>query len=198
MNKLLYFLGIVFIFSQPLKVFSQGGNTCAAAAASPITIPFSGPGTICAATTTDDYDNVGASCADPLNTYGPDWVYYFCAPTTGLMNINLNNITHYCTDPVNFPYPYPSLTVWQGCPGTGTCVAGSTTSLGTIDPEIALEFTATAGQCYYIMVDDNPSYCPCFDYNLSVSYVPVPATQPACTNMGFDAGSFAGWSGSYG
>lgn len=198
MNKLLFILGIVFIFFQPLEGFSQGGNTCAAALASPITVPFSGPGTICAATTTDNYNNVGASCADPLNTYGPDWLYYFCAPTTGLMNINLNNITHYCVDPVNFPYPYPSLTVWQGCPGTGTCVAGSTTSLGTINPQIALEFTATAGQCYYIMVDDNPSYCPCFDYTLSVSYVPVPPTQPSCTNMGFDAGSFTGWSGSYG
>ena len=198
MNKFLFILGIAFILFQPQQVFSQGGNTCATAAASPIAIPFSGAGTICAATTTDDYDNVGASCADPLNTLGPDWVYYFCAPTTGLMNINLNNITHYCIDPVGFPYPYPSLTVWQGCPSTGTCVAGSTTSLGTIDPQIALEFTATAGQCYYILIDDNPSYCPCFDFNLSVSYVPIPATQPACTNMGFDAGSFAGWSGTYG
>ncbi len=189
---------ITFIFSlllHPFLGYSQGGNTCASASASPITIPFSTTtGTLCAGTTTNDYNMVGASCIDALNTQGPDWLYYFCAPTTGTINISLTNMTFYCYDPLVVA-PFPSLSVWQGCPSTGTCVSGSTCQ-GT--PEQAVSANVTAGQCYYILIDNYPGYCPCFDYSMAVNYIAPPIVQPACTNMGFDAGSFAGWSGTYG
>ncbi|MFL5763371.1 MAG: PKD domain-containing protein [Bacteroidia bacterium] len=189
------FKGVLFLLLLiPFKGFTQGGNTCAAAAASPIAIPFTGPGTLCAATTTDDYDMVGSSCMDPLNTQGPDWLYYFCATTTGTINVTLTNMTFYCYDPTQVA-PFPALSVWQGCPGTGTCVSG-TTCQGS--PEVAVSANVTAGQCYYILIDNYPGYCPCFDYTLGVSYIPTPPVQPSCTNMGFDAGSFTGWSGTYG
>lgn len=189
---------ISLIFSLLLLPFigwSQGGNTCANAMASPITIPFSSAsGTTCAATTTNDYNLVGASCMDMLNTQGADWLYYFCAPTTGTINIALTNMTLYCYDPLQ-PFQFPALSVWQGCPDVGTCVSG-TTSQGT--PEVGVTASVTAGQCYYILIDCYPGYCPCFDYNINVNYVVTPPTQPSCTNMGFDAGSFTGWSGTYG
>jgi hypothetical protein len=151
------FKGVLFLsLLFPFTGFAQGGNTCAAAMASPISIPFTGPGTLCAATTTDDYDMVGSSCMDALNTQGPDWLYYFCAPTTGTINVTLTNQTYYCYDPTVVA-PFPSLSVWQGCPGTGTCVSG-TTCQGT--PEVAVQANVTAGQCYFIMIDNYPGYCP--------------------------------------
>lgn len=188
------------LLATSLNGFAQGGNTCAAAAAAPITIPFTTTtGTICAPAT-NDYNMVGAGCIDPLNTQGPDWLYYFCAPTTGTINITLNNFFYYCIDPANVA-PFPALSVWQGCPNVGTCVAGST-SQGTpylvTSPETSIEMAVTAGQCYYILIDNYPGYCPCFDYDMNVMYVTPPPVQPACTNMGFDAGTFAGWSGTYG
>ncbi len=192
MKKIALFLSLL---SLPLLGFSQGGNTCANALASPIAIPFtSSTGSTCAATTTNDYNMVGASCMDPLNTQGADWLYYFCAPTTGTINISLTNMTIYCFDPLQ-PFQFPALSVWQGCPGVGTCVAG-TTSQGT--PEVGVSASVTAGQCYYILIDCYPGYCPCFDYTIGVNYIVTPPTQPSCTNMGFDAGSFTGWSGTYG
>jgi gliding motility-associated-like protein len=193
MNKL--FKG-VFLLSLliPFKGFAQGGNTCANAMSSPISIPYTGTGTLCAATTTDDYDMVGSSCMDPLNTQGPDYLYYFCAPATGTINVSLTNMTFYCYDPTQVA-PFPALSVWQGCPGTGTCVSG-TTCQGT--PEVAVSASVTAGQCYFILIDNYPGYCPCFDFSLGVNYIVTPPTQPSCTNMGFDAGSFTGWSGTYG
>jgi gliding motility-associated-like protein len=185
----------IALLTMPFFGFSQGGNTCANALASPITIPFSTTtGTLCAGTTTDDYNMVGASCMDALNTQGPDWLYYFCAPTTGTINIALTNMTLYCYDPLQVAQ-FPALSVWQGCPSTGSCVAG-TTSQGT--PEVGVSANVTAGQCYYIMIDNYPGYCPCFDYSMAVNYITPPPVQPSCTNMGFDAGSFAGWSGTYG
>lgn len=192
MKKIALSLSLLTI---PFVGFSQGGNTCANAASSPISIPFSTTtGSTCAATTTDDYNMVGASCMDALNTQGADWLYYFCAPTTGTINVSLTNMTLYCFDPLQ-PYQFPALSVWQGCPGVGTCVSG-TSCQGT--PEVAVSASVTAGQCYYILIDCYPGYCPCFDYSMGVSYIAIPPTQPSCTNMGFDAGSFAGWTGTYG
>lgn len=160
--------------------------------ASPITIPSTTVGTLCAGTTTNDYNMVGASCIDPLNTQGPDYLYYFCAPTTGTINLTLTSMLFYCGATVA---PFPSISVWQGCPNVGTCVGGSTCQ-GT--PEMGVMVNVTAGQCYYILLDNYPGYCPCFDFTLGAAYVTPPPTQPSCTNMGFDAGSFAGWSGTYG
>lgn len=191
MKKISLFLSLITV---PIIGFSQGGNTCANALASPIAIPYTGSGTNCAGTTTNDYNMVGASCMDALNTQGPDWLYYFCAPTTGTINISLTNMLLYCYDPLQ-PFQFPALSVWQGCPSTGTCVSG-TTCQGT--PELAVSANVTAGTCYYILIDDYPGYCPCFDWDINVSYITTPPTQPSCTNMGFDAGNFSGWSGTYG
>ena len=135
---------LVFSLTIHANVFAQGGNTCAGAAASPITIPFSSTGTLCAATTTNDYNLVGAACMDFLNTQGPDWLYYFCAPTTGTINIDLTNMLLYCFDPTQ-PYQFPSLSVWSGCPSTGTCISG-TSCQGT--PELAVMADVVAGNCY--------------------------------------------------
>jgi gliding motility-associated-like protein len=199
MNKFLYFFLSILLLTKSFNSFSQGGSTCAAALGSPITIPFSGTGTICGST--NNYNLVGGTCADSLDTQGPDWVYYFCAPTTGTVNLTMNNFTYFCLSTTNVA-PFPSISVWQGCPSSGTCIGGSSSQgtpvLASTTPECAVIINVTAGQCYYILISNYPGYCPCFNYSLALNYVTTPPTEPACTNMGFDAGSFAGWSGTYG
>ena len=88
MKKISLFLSLL---SLPFIGFSQGGNTCANAMGSPIAIPFSSTtGSTCAATTTDDYNMVGASCMDPLNTQGADWLYYVCRQSN--LNFSLRSV----------------------------------------------------------------------------------------------------------
>lgn len=202
MNKFTSYLLLLCFLAFSIKVNAQGGNTCAIAQASPVTLPFNSTGSICGAGVTDNYDNVGASClgANSTNTTGPDWVYYFCATTTGIVNVTLSNFTYYCYDPSTVA-PFPSITVWQGCPSAGSCIGGTASQGSPVlatTPESSVQVNVVAGQCYYVMVDNDPYFCPCYDYNIAILYAPVPTVQPGCTNMGFDAGNFTGWSGTYG
>lgn len=208
MKKILRF-GLVVLFAAITgQAFSQGGNTCAAASGSPISIPFSANGSTCGSAT-DNYDDFYGTAGTCINTdygtyftSGPDWIYYFCATQSGPMTISLTSLSgSSCFDPTS-PYAAPSVAVWTGCPSSGNCVAGGFNNgdqayYGTT-PEMGVAFTATAGQCYYVSIDADAYYCDCFNYHIDINYDPVTGTiQPACTNMGFDDGTFNGWQGTY-
>src|SRR5688572_5712909 len=106
------------LFALSSAVFAQGGDNCATAQANPITIPFNQiGGTTCNGL--DDYSNLpNATCIGSIYTTGPDWLYYFCATQTAPLQIQMNNM--------NPQYPFGSISVWQGCPNTGTCIGGTT------------------------------------------------------------------------
>ena len=196
MKRVVQFLFIIAVFSKSFLGFGQAGsNTCGGAQATPISIPFTHIDSICGAAITNNYNMVGASCTDPATTQGPDFLYYFCAPSTGIVNVTLTDFFFECYDPTK-PFAYQSLTVWSACPSTGTCLAAAPVSV--INPDKATSLSVTAGQCYYIMVDNYPAYCPCFRYKIIVDYVVPDVVQPACTNIGFESGTFTGWSATYG
>ncbi len=179
-------LFVILLLSQ--KVYSQGGDNAAAAAASPITLPFSTTGTTCGHV--DNYNFPGfCTC-----TGGADWLYYFCAPTTGTIDIILSNAYEVA----------PAVIVYNGVPNaSGSTYVASSITGSNINSLVTL--TVTAGSCFYVMIDNDPSLMlpsiSCFNYSLAIQYhtVPPPAPlQPACTNMGYDAGNLTGWVGTTG
>lgn len=167
------------------QTFAQGGNTCAAAQAAPITIPFTANGSTCNGT--DDINNLVSNCGSlpSIYTTGPDWFYYFCAPATQQVTISLNNIN---------PCPaWSSISVWTGCPNATNCVAASTSTACSQ----GLTFSAVAAQCYFIMIDNWPTPA-CFSYTIDIQVLQPPPCNPQCTNADFETGTFAGWYGTYG
>ncbi len=169
------------------SVFSQGADTQAGATAVPISVPLNASGSTTSAA--NNYNAAGTTFDD-----GPDWYYYYCAPTNATLWVTITFTPGGLANPV-----MPSITVLDGI---GTLL-GQTQIFGDVSGTYGIPFTPLAGQCYYFVVDnDGVSGPPGFNYNIQISNtVPVhPAnpTQPACTNIGFDAGSTAGWLGSWG
>ena len=142
-KKLLSLIAVLVLASSTNSIFAQGGNTCAAAFEAPITLPFTANGSTCAAT--NNYSFIGAPCINDGYLQGPDWLYYFCATSTGQVQIVLNNF--------NPGSPFASVSLWSGCPNAGNCVGASVTQTGT---SIALNANVINGNCYYIMVDNWP------------------------------------------
>lgn len=180
----------VFLFQilSTHSVFAQGGDNAAAAAGAPITLPFSAAGTTCGHV--DNYN--------PLSPYGiiasgNDWLYYFCAPSTGQIDVFLNNAFDYM----------PAIMVYSATPNAGGTNWFTTSFTGATYINSLVSFTATAGTCYYIMIDNDfeDDGFGCFPYNINIQYhvnPPVSALQPGCTNMGYDLGNLSGWIGTTG
>ena len=182
---------LICLFSN--IILAQGGDNAATAAANPISIPFSVTGSTVGAT--GDYQIPITPGNYTWTSDAGDWVYYVCPTTTDILNINIDY-------PISINGIYPSISVWDGLPGTGTLVAstwfagaGSPTILGT-------SFTPVIGKCYYILIDNFlHAVTPIdgFDYTLNINASPPPlSTQPACTNIGFEDGNLNGWRLSYG
>jgi gliding motility-associated-like protein len=185
-NKSVFFLILCLYTSFS---FSQGGDNAASASIVPITLPFSAQGT-----TVGKLNDYNLTTTMGL-TAGNDWLYYVCATSSTTININLDF-------PITSAGIYPSITVWDGIPGSSLQVSGHWIP-GVVGPgAIGTSFTPTTGQCYYIVIDNisnNVSNIYDFPYTLTVSYSPPPlTTQPACTNIGFEDGNFNGWQGAYG
>lgn len=184
-----YIFSFIIIFFT-LQLFAQGGDNAASASGTPITLPFNANGTTVGRT--DNYNNVSVM-GNVGFTSGPDWLYYFCATSSTVITYTLT-FTPDATNGV-----WPSISVWQsGAPGAGTLVAQNAV-VGDVETNMTGSFAITTGQCYYVMVDNWPTPNG-FAYNLDLSLPPAePAltTQPSCTNIGFDAGSFTGWSGGW-
>jgi gliding motility-associated-like protein len=184
MKKILPSIFALFSLLFVTETFAQGGDNCASAQASPITLPFTGTVNTCAAT--DDYSSIPTSCVPSYYTASPDWLYYFCATSNGQVTINLSNM--------NPAYAYSSITVYSGCPTGPNCIAGGTQS---VSGGQGLTFTVTTSSCYFIMIDNWPPPA-CFSANITIAYVVPPPVQPSCTNMDFETGSFTGWYGTSG
>lgn len=198
LNTISWF-GIIVLLS--FSSYSQGGDNYATASASPITLPFTSSGTTIGAT--NNYTNLSGGLY--WYTTGQDWGYYFCATTSGPINIFLGN----ANPGFSSNYIRNSVSVWTGgAPGAGgVLVASVTDDLSVPTPpstfygEEVLIFDAVAGQCYFVLVDYSAGTYGInngFNYNLTIQEVPEPVLQPSCTNIGYESGSTSGWQGTYG
>lgn len=187
---LLFIFTTIIFFGTIQNSFAQGGDNAAAAAASPITLPFSAAGTTCGHV--DNYN--------PLSPYGSfidgrDWLYYFCATSNGVVDIFMNN---------NYGY-IPAIMVYSATPNASGSNWFTTSYTGGNFITSMVSVTVTAGTCYYVMIDNDPLYNDygddCFNYNLTIQYHVAPPSaplQPACSNIGYDNGNLSGWIGTTG
>ncbi|HRG00955.1 MAG TPA: PKD domain-containing protein [Bacteroidia bacterium] len=186
---LLFKIYLVSLLFFSYKLQAQGGDNATAAAASPITLPFSSNGTTCGHV--DNYNPLGPYGITPD---GKDWLYYFCAPTSGVIDIMMSNA--YGTP--------PAVMVYTSTPNASGSNWASTNFTGANYMNSILSVTATAGSCYYVMIDNYPTATfteTCISYSLTIQYhvnQPVAPLQPACTNIGYDNGDLSGWIGTTG
>jgi gliding motility-associated-like protein len=180
--------------------FSQGADTPAGATGVPVSIPFSAAGTtVGAANNVDSDPTAGVVTIDG----GNDWFYYFCATTTGVVNITLTY--NGSAVPQIFPslqvFNEVGLTTYAGTPGNAAASQTATASTANLANTIGVPLAVTAGSCYYVMIDNSNYNTSSFAYNLQMTYATTtttPPTQPGCTNMGFDNGTTSGWVGNWG
>jgi len=177
---------VLLLVLRSADVWSQGGNTCITSEANPISLPFfTNNQTLCG----DGNDYTGTngclSASGFSNPYGgQDWFYTVIPAQDGLLFVRLNDI--HASGQAN-----PVLSVYEGCPGTGTClssVQGNNSGAVTIIPVIA-------GVVYFIALDAlmiNNFYANCYQYDLTVNLTPI-VVQPACSNMGFEDGNLNSW-----
>ena len=114
MKKKILNLILICLFSN--IILAQGGDNAATAAANPISIPFSVTGSTVGAT--GDYQIPITPGNYTWTSDAGDWVYYVCPTTTDILNINIDY-------PISTNGIYPSISVWNGLPGTGTLVAST-------------------------------------------------------------------------
>lgn len=184
---------IAAIFCFVEFISAQGSNTCAGASATQISLPFSlnnqstcGDG--------NDYTGQNGCVTSTTGNYygGQDWLYAFTPATDGYITVLLNDIQ-------STGWAYPTLSLFEGCPGTpGACMAwaqGSTWSGGA-----TLLQQVQAGTTYFIQVDAytwGTYYANCYQFDLSVNFSGI-TVQPSCTNMNFNSGNLSGWYGTTG
>lgn len=184
---------IVTIFCLSGIASAQGGNTCVTAAGTPINLPFTANNqSTCG--DLNDYNGQNACVTTTTGNYygGQDWLYAFTPTTDGYITIQL-------TDIQSSGWAYPTLSLFDGCPGTpGACMAwaqGSTFSGGA-----TLLQQVQAGTTYYIQLDAytwNNYYSNCYQFDIAVNFTGI-TVQPSCTNMNFNAGNLTGWYGTRG
>lgn len=185
-----YILIILFIYS---KVYSQGSNTCAGAAANPITLPFFGNNqSTCG--DVNNYTGANPCIATTTGNYygGEDWIYSFTPTQNGYISILLNDV-------ISTGSPYPNITLYNACPGTfGACMSFVLYNPSTSNASI-VEYVQ-AGQTYYVLVDNyvwGNYFTSCCQFDLTIQLTPV-IPQPSCTNIGFSNNNFTGWFGTTG
>jgi hypothetical protein len=184
-----YVLIILFIYT---KVYSQGSNTCAGAAANPITLPFfannqstCGDG--------NDYTGTNPCITTPNGTYygGQDWIYSFTPTQSGYVNIVVNDII-----PIS---AYLTVTLFNACPGTpNACIGFVQCNPSTVGGSIVRY--VQAGVTYYILIDAftwTSFFSNCGQFDLNVQFTPV-IPQSSCTNISFNSNNFTGWVGTTG
>ncbi|MBI3520849.1 MAG: gliding motility-associated C-terminal domain-containing protein [Bacteroidetes bacterium] len=181
-------ISLIFLLFFSQYAYSQGGDNATAAAASPITLPFSAAGTTCG-----HVDNYNPLSLYGITPSGKDWVYYFCATTTGTVDIFMNNAYDYI----------PAIMVYSVTPNAGGTNWFATSFTGGAFINSLVSVKVTAGTCYYVIVDNDylDDGFNCFNYNINIQYhatPPAAVLQPACTNMGYDDGTLGGWTGTTG
>jgi hypothetical protein len=185
-----YVLIILLIYT---KVYSQGSNTCAGAAANPITLPFFGNNQSTCGDSNDYTGNNPCIFTATGNYYGgQDWIYSFTPTQNGYVSILLNDVVATGT-------AYPVITLSNACPGTfGACMGFALYNPSTANASI-VEYLQ-AGQTYYVLVDNyvwGNYFANCSQFDLNIQFTPV-IPQPSCTNIGFSNNNFTGWFGTTG
>lgn len=194
--KIQFAITLIVLLFCTFKTYSQGGDNAAAAFGAPITLPFGAAGTTCGAV--NNYS--------PLSLFvgpGPgflpvsdnaDWLYYFVAPFNGVVDVDLSN----------YFGPGTAIMAYNTVPNALGTNWISTSFTGATPIYSRLSVTVTTGVGYYIMIDHNSNVgfpLTCFNYSLNIKYhvnPPAAPLQPACTNIGYDAGNMGGWIGTYG
>lgn len=176
----------LFSFSG-FRTFSQGANTQTGAMLVPISLPFTASGSTTSAT--NEYDNLGYTYDD-----GPDWYYYYCPTSSATIWVSIAFTPGGLSNPV-----MPSISIIT----SGGTLVGQTQVFGDVSGSYGIPFTPTVGQCYYFIIDNDGIAGPSgFNYVINISNTvpthPVTPLQPACSNIGFDAGTTSGWLGSWG
>jgi gliding motility-associated-like protein len=186
MKNYLVILFFVFLASVG-NVNAQGGGNCSAAAAAPVTLPFSASNqTNCGMGNAYTGAN-SVACGNTVYLDGEDILYAFTPTVSGLININVTSGSSWV-----------GLFLYQGCPSGGTCVANSTSSLGN---QSLSNIFVTAGVTYYVVVDKwvTPTCISNFTINISA---PTPAPTPTvqdclgaiavCQNVYSEANAYSG------
>ncbi|MCB9196203.1 MAG: SprB repeat-containing protein, partial [Flavobacteriales bacterium] len=175
---LLLLATLLIVISSPISTNAQGNN-CSTAASNLITLPYSGTGlTNCGSGNTYTSSN-SVTCGSTSYLGGEDRLFAFTATITGTINITLTSSSSWV-----------GLTIYQGCPTSGSCVGSSTGSSGN---QSMTNITVTAGVTYYIMVDSYPSPSCHPSFNLSVSSItaapPPPSNDNPCNATPLTVGS---------
>ncbi|MCS7078159.1 MAG: hypothetical protein NZ455_15715 [Bacteroidia bacterium] len=166
---LIYLLGLIC-----QVVHAQGGDNCAAALASPITIPT----TLTGQTTNgyaNDYSGITGCSVSTSYQNEADRLYAFIPSCNGNVTITMN-VTAACGGWVT----WGAIFLFQNCPNTGTCIAS-----GTSNPNpVTITAPVVAGNTYYIWVDSwTCGATGWINYNLSISYSPSSGfTSPTSDN----------------
>jgi hypothetical protein len=131
-------------------------------------IPYASPLSLSTCGFGNDYDSTNSACHTPRQE-GEDYLFVYTPAANECVNISLNNT------PAN---SYPGLTVYQGCPITGNCLAnvqGPGVSAVTFS-----NMSLVAGITYYFAVDydANGGFVSCmnsFDLTITNSPSPTPS-----------------------
>ena len=117
-------------------------------------------------------------------TKGPDFFFYHKAIADGNIFVNLSFVRESGKDLL------PSLSVWEGKPGSGGILIESVTSIGddNADNLLKISFKSIINKDYWIMLDCGQDDG--YDYSLFVYNSTV---QNACSNIGFESGDFSSW-----
>ena len=117
-------------------------------------------------------------------TIGPDFFFYHKAVSNGNIIVNLTFLRESGKELL------PSISVWEGIPGSGGILIDSVTSKGNENSDYLLKisFKSIKNKDYWIMLDcgQNDGY----KYSLFVYNTIV---QDACSNIGFESGNFSNW-----
>lgn len=117
-------------------------------------------------------------------TIGPDLFFYHKALSNGNIILNLSFVREAGKELL------PSISVWEGIPGSGGILIDSITSKGDDKSDFLLKisFKSEINKDYWIMLDcgKNEGY----KYSLFVYNTTV---QNACSNIGFESGNFSNW-----
>ena len=185
------FLLLMLLVIWSIRLQAQGGNSCATSSASPISLPFfTNNQTLCG--DNNDYNGSNACLSNTGwgNPYGgQDWLYTLIPTQDGLLTIVLNDIHSSGT-------AYPMLSFYEGCPGTGTCI----TSVQGNNSGATAVLQVNAGNSYYVLLDAytvSNYYANCYQYDLTINLAPT-VVQPACSNMGYEAGNLSSWTATSG
>jgi hypothetical protein len=140
-------------------------------------IPYSSPPNLSTCGWGNDYDSTNSACHTPRQE-GEDYLFVYTPPANICVNISLNNT------PAN---SYPGLTVYQGCPTTGNCLAN--VSGAGVAPLTFNDMSLVAGITYYFAVDydANGGFISCmnnFDLAITTSATPSPANDDCAAPAG--------------